>query len=109
LQRWLNRDPILEGGGPNLYDFVLDNPISHIDSLGLCACPDPGDPSSILSLEIQREKKRRQKCNDIWHAQNKVCDQLHCPAAIQKCHDDNQKELKDCLRNKGGEYDFDDD
>jgi len=35
LQRWLNRDPIREAGGINLYGFVGNNPISRIDPLGL--------------------------------------------------------------------------
>jgi RHS repeat-associated protein len=38
LQRWLNRDPIGEFGGNNLYEFAFDNPVSKVDSYGLdCA------------------------------------------------------------------------
>jgi RHS repeat-associated protein len=33
--RWPNRDPIGERGGLNLYDYVANNPINAIDSLGL--------------------------------------------------------------------------
>ncbi len=33
--RWLSRDPIEELGGLNLYGFVLNNPISNTDKLGL--------------------------------------------------------------------------
>jgi len=32
--RWLNRDPIGELGGRNLYGFVYNNPIRRIDRLG---------------------------------------------------------------------------
>lgn len=32
--RWLNRDPIGERGGVNLYSFVAGNAISHVENLG---------------------------------------------------------------------------
>ena len=32
--RWLNRDPIQEKGGLNLYGFVLNNPVLFIDPFG---------------------------------------------------------------------------
>ena len=35
LGRWLNRDPIGESGGENLYDFVNNSPCLAIDSTGL--------------------------------------------------------------------------
>jgi RHS repeat-associated protein len=34
FQRWLNRDPIQEGGGINLYQFAYNNPISYFDDWG---------------------------------------------------------------------------
>jgi hypothetical protein len=36
LQRWLNRDPITESGGINLYNYCGNNPISLYDPFGLC-------------------------------------------------------------------------
>ena len=35
LGRWIQRDPIGESGGINLYQFVGNNPINYIDPLGL--------------------------------------------------------------------------
>ncbi len=35
LGRWVNRDPIGERGGLNLYGFVENSPVSHIDPYGL--------------------------------------------------------------------------
>jgi len=38
LQRWINRDPIGEEGGANLYGYAENAPIGKVDSLGLtCA------------------------------------------------------------------------
>src|SRR5437867_4392916 len=37
LQRWLNRDPIQELGGINLYAYVLNRPAEMIDAIGLDA------------------------------------------------------------------------
>ncbi len=34
LQRWINRDPIGELGGINLYQFVLDKPVNSFDPYG---------------------------------------------------------------------------
>ncbi len=34
-QRWLNRDPIQEGGGLNLYRYVFNNPFNLADPYGL--------------------------------------------------------------------------
>lgn len=34
-RRWLNRDPIEESGGPNLYGYVGGNPLNYVDLLGL--------------------------------------------------------------------------
>lgn len=40
--RWLNRDPIAENGGVNLYAHVKGNPIAFSDSLGLARAPSGG-------------------------------------------------------------------
>jgi RHS repeat-associated protein len=39
--RWLNRDPIAEAGGINLYAYVRGNPLQWNDPLGLICGVDP--------------------------------------------------------------------
>jgi len=42
LQRWVNRDPIGEASGKNLYVHVANSPLNHIDMFGLeIRCPTP--------------------------------------------------------------------
>ena len=49
LQRWLNRDPIAESGGMNLYRFVRNDSVDNNDALGLH--PD-GSPSIDSCLRL---------------------------------------------------------
>ena len=44
VQRWINRDPEGESQSLNLFEFVSDSPVSHVDALGLkkaAAAPPP--------------------------------------------------------------------
>ena len=43
LQRWLNRDPIQEGGGINLYGFVGNDPMDLLDPYGFGYFGDVGN------------------------------------------------------------------
>jgi RHS repeat-associated protein len=48
LQRWLNRDPLLEFGGRNLFRLVKNNPVSTIDPFGLRG-PLLGPPPQLVA------------------------------------------------------------
>jgi RHS repeat-associated protein len=64
IGRWINRDPIEEDGGVNLYGIVGNNPVNHIDPLGLQATAPNGncnDPCSKLEQII------RQALRDVRH------------------------------------------
>jgi RHS repeat-associated protein len=36
IQRWINRDPVQEDGGVNLYAYCGDDPASAVDPTKLC-------------------------------------------------------------------------
>ena len=52
MQCWLNRDPIYEWGGYNLYAFVKNNPFSWIDSDGGAPIPC-SDMTSLINNNNQ--------------------------------------------------------
>jgi hypothetical protein len=45
VQRWMNRDPVQEWGGPNVYTYVGNNPINAVDPYGLLTAVVIGGPS----------------------------------------------------------------
>src|SRR5439155_8607145 len=61
LQRWLNRDPIGERGGLNLYGFVGNDPIGGFDPLGFS---DQNAPPSRVSCPLQCWGNRPKQTDD---------------------------------------------
>lgn len=51
--RWLSRDPLDEQGGPNLYGFVSNNPLSHIDPLGLWKAKGNNKGKELVEYEAE--------------------------------------------------------
>jgi RHS repeat-associated protein len=45
LQRWINRDPIEETGGLNLYVAMVNDPVASVDALGLDATAPTYNPA----------------------------------------------------------------
>jgi RHS repeat-associated protein len=52
LGRWVNRDPMSENVGPQLFNFVCNNSISGIDLLGLADFSDDEIESLRLAIEV---------------------------------------------------------
>ena len=55
LGRWITSDPIGFEGGPNLYAYVLNNPLTHIDLYRLYAPDSSGATKSGTQRLIQPE------------------------------------------------------
>lgn len=80
--RWLNRDPIEEGGGQNLYGFTLNSGVNGFDLLGLIVVRE-GDELSIMRNDkvIGKAKVERYKYRDrasTYGATLKVSLDLDC-------------------------------
>ncbi len=76
LGRWINRDPIRERGGVNVYAFVSDNPLNRLDTYGLeefVPTPLTGDAYADYMNQQQDVQRRRdvewrnQQYNDPPH------------------------------------------
>jgi RHS repeat-associated protein len=69
LQRWLNRDPMGEDGGMNLYNYVANGPINWIDPYGLSqegAEAAYGETSSLYPQLTTLPKGQAHKQDDIY-------------------------------------------
>ena len=80
LGRWLNRDPIGERGGLNLYGFVGNSPLGRVDVLGLSfdpfaafnvgkkVCCKDGRPVSAYTHCCRAQREAWQRANDELRA-----------------------------------------
>ena len=73
--RFINRDPIEEEGGINLYRFVGNSPVNGMDFLGLCGSEGDIDPETgeqichdEINDEFNQELKNRALRNPIGRA-----------------------------------------
>jgi RHS repeat-associated protein len=56
--RWLDKDPIREVGGTNLYAYVTANPLNMVDPMGLCDQPAKYASDSCNSPAYQQMLKK---------------------------------------------------
>jgi uncharacterized protein RhaS with RHS repeats len=93
LQRWLNRDPIQEKGGINLYQFVGNNALKYLDAFGrqttlqipLGGMYEAADPS--LEMENFYESQWDKEPNPNSGAQSTAATALGKLAEIVKDED----------------------
>jgi RHS repeat-associated protein len=72
---WLNRDPIQEAGGLNLYGFVGNNSVNYVDSLGL-DITFSGSPAEQKALKdalqrVRNTPKGKELCNKLLLSNDK--------------------------------------
>lgn len=65
--RWLNRDPIGEKGGKNLYGYLRNKPLSSHDYLGLKQCKNTGE-SRLLVTDFETDLPGQ----EIWSIINSL-------------------------------------
>ena len=64
--RWLNRDPIEEKGGRNLYGFVRNGPLNFIDPLGLVIGSVSVEQWSPIVTDSTFDHKRGWLSGFVW-------------------------------------------
>ena len=78
LQRWINRDPIEEEGGINLYAFVDNDPLQQLDPWGLCGAEDAASAAEkaadivkeALKNANEAAKKSSELAREAWGKDN---------------------------------------
>ena len=72
LMRWLNRDPIEERGGENLYAFCENNAISKYDAFGHNVILTSGNRNASW-WQIGNRFLHQEICVDTWNWNKKSC------------------------------------
>jgi RHS repeat-associated protein len=112
IGRWINRDPIAEDGGINLYGFVLNDPVNLVDPTG-----EVGIIASfiVISIEftliksckfvneqIEYFKLQKRTAKIIFSTlklQSKIMDRLSDPCLPDEERSDFEKMLNDVSKN----------
>jgi uncharacterized protein RhaS with RHS repeats len=86
MGRWINRDPIEEAGGYNLYGMVNNDTINQFDMLGLWTkvddtkhtwCAEEGDTLEDLAVKKYKVSKDDRYC--LWPVGNTKDHGSSCP------------------------------
>jgi RHS repeat-associated protein len=83
MNRWINRDPIGEKGGLNLYGMVGNDAVNRVDVLGLHKGIIAG-----LDIEIWTNRRQNSFLGDLITGPSKIDLTSSEHLAIMPCHDD---------------------
>ncbi|MCG8404726.1 MAG: transglycosylase SLT domain-containing protein [Phycisphaerales bacterium] len=81
--RWLNRDPIGENGGNNIYAFVNNTPVNSIDPLGEKVCERPTGSLRFLMVRLANKYNFYTKSGKPDQEHRINADLLGCIACIE--------------------------
>ena len=96
LGRWIERDPINEGGGVNLYAYVLNSPITNRDPLGLVCPLHKQTRQKCLDCCARRAEKAKDKCRKDFEKDGDLKKYLQC---IKDAIEDKKRCNLECLIN----------
>jgi uncharacterized protein RhaS with RHS repeats len=99
VQRWINRDPIGEWGGVNLFGFGNNQPASGIDAYGLewwVMLPYP--PAFPLHPHNPERDRAQQECLDRVSKMDAACKKSKSGPLTR---DEKKKIYNDCMEEKG--------
>ena len=85
--RWLTRDPIEEGGGPNLYTLLENDPVNQKDGIGFCPAPtentdhDASRPGYVFPPSCPDEGQSGRTCilDNLTLGLDPKCPKQVCP------------------------------
>jgi hypothetical protein len=104
VQRWINRDPIGERGGRNLYSFLQAAPINRFDAFGRASkngvpiTPLPPLPTPMENClpeqKLAIQKARDAACDRIAKCVSPDCDQSQLQALRDLCKSSKKPNFK---------------
>ena len=73
IGRWLNRDPIAENGGVNLYGFVGNDGVGKLDLFGLSLLSPTANAFNLNSKDVAELKELFKQLNEKTDSQCRRC------------------------------------
>ena len=107
--RWLNRDPIEEDGGLNLYEFVGNSPLARYDFLGMFPRPYGGSQNESYADWLAEQLNNAESTLPMNSSPNKQAqtlnDMINSGSDLSLYISEEERKASQRLRGGGGEFD----